>query len=315
MLFRLDDLADGPLRNVLEERQARAVRTVAMMRRLGATSKRRRIPKQKYPFVVESLFASALIGRVVGAARVATRPLLEELPRLVAMRAAARARADTTESARVQVLMDAARDQVREATKRENVVGMLLDIANRGSAHQRRELAKQVKAALGIELWITDRAPARLDAIRVDALSDAIEGFVSQNVTLIKSLGAQPLDQVEKVIVRGFADGSRHEDIAAEISRRYEVADSSARLIARDQLAKLTAQVGRERNRDMGIVSWRWRTVGDEAVREEHAVREGNEYPQDYDGLRPGQDVNCRCYEEPVFDNILDELDALEDAA
>ena len=45
-----------------------------------------------------------------------------------------------------------------------------------------------------------------------------------------------------------------------------------------------------------------WRTVGDDKVREEHAVREGKVFAYDNppEGGNPGEDYNCRCWAEPI---------------
>ena len=61
------------------------------------------------------------------------------------------------------------------------------------------------------------------------------------------------------------------------------------------------------RQMKLGIERYRWRTAGDTRVRTEHAMREGQIFSWDRpppDG-HPGQPINCRCYAEPVIEDVL----------
>lgn len=316
--MRIDSIAAE-----LDHREKLTARQVLVMQQMGVAKRRRgRIPRAQYPAHIETDFGKALLN-VVAMARSAIDPLLEVLPRLAESAARDTSRMDAGESRQVHELMDAARAKIDAATTRNATAGWLVTIANRTASWERTQFSKQVVAALGVDLWIPERS-GRVDSsfvderrlgLRRDSIPGQVEWFVSENVSLIKSLGNQPLDDVEKLVTRGFANGDRHETLAKAILRRYDVAESSARLIARDQLSKLNAKVTRERHREIGIKRWIWRTAGDEAVRPEHAALDGNEYEYaDPPALLPGQDVNCRCYEEPVFDDVLSEIDALEAA-
>ena len=60
------------------------------------------------------------------------------------------------------------------------------------------------------------------------------------------------------------------------------------------------------RQKEIGVTEDVWRTAGDERVRETHAANDGETFkwsddtPGPADG-RPGEEINCRCYAEPVL--------------
>ena len=108
------------------------------------------------------------------------------------------------------------------------------------------------------------------------------------------------------------------------------MAESRARLIARDQIGKLNSQLTRERNEALGIDKYIWSTSEDERVRESHKVMNGKlcrwDDPTVYsdDGGQtwksrasiggeqehPGIPVNCRCISSPFMDDLLAEIGA-----
>lgn len=155
---------------------------------------------------------------------------------------------------------------------------------------------KQIKAATGVELPLADRA-----------VGSTLRAFTAENVALIESMGQRYLDQVERLIVSGVAEGRRWEDLAVEIEDRFDVAESSAQLIARDQVGKAYGAINEVRQTELGIEGYVWRTVQDQRVRDEHRALEGQHFSWDdppEDG-HPGEPVSCRCWAEPDFSEIL----------
>ena len=272
----------------------RTAQFVRGRRQLGIAKRRHRVPRAQYPKLVESDYAKVLV-EIATRSRAALEPLLVALPGMIATAAADRGvRLDQDEARRTKELLDRGRRVAFAATDQTVLEGVAERAALQVSTHQREQLARQTKAALGVELMTLDQ--------RVPAM---IKHFVGENVALIKSLAGRPLDEIEKLVTRAFTEGTRHEDVAAEIARRYQIAERHARLIARDQVAKLLAQVARARHREIGLSSFRWRTMRDPKVRPQHQAREGVVYRYDKPHPVPGQEVLCRCQEEPVFDDIL----------
>jgi SPP1 gp7 family putative phage head morphogenesis protein len=128
-------------------------------------------------------------------------------------------------------------------------------------------------------------------------------------VALIKSIPQQYFGDIEKRITAGVRSGTRWEDLAQELQDRYDVSESRAALIARDQVGKFYGELNEVRQTALGVKSFIWRTANDERVREEHADLEGETFDWDTppsEGI-PGEAVNCRCFAEPVLDDLLSE--------
>lgn len=134
--------------------------------------------------------------------------------------------------------------------------------------------------------------------IKIEAwLQEEIKAFTKTNVELIKSIPQTYFNQVEDTVSRMVQQGKMTDDIKAEIERRYQVSESRAALIARDQTNKFNGSLTQLRQQEVGITQYEWSTSLDERVREEHADREGdvfdwNDPPEDG---HPGQAINCRC--------------------
>ena len=126
------------------------------------------------------------------------------------------------------------------------------------------------------------------------------------------------LADISETIERAHAEGLRVEDLAGRIRDRFDVSDSRAELIARDQVLKLNAQVNQHRQRAVGVTHYRWRTSRDERVRDSHRVLDGQIISWDAppqvseDGRREhaGNDFQCRCVSEPIIPEA-DEFGAL----
>lgn len=212
-------------------------------------------------------------------------------------------RLDVGEGRRSRVLMDLAREGLGgTAAKAEHAAG---SVAKQVDEFGKKQLGKQSAAALGVDITPLLKNPK---------WSAKIDGFVHENVALVKTLGSKSLDDLEKLITRALADGKRASSVGAEISKRWGIAERHARLIARDQIGKLNGQLTRARHEELGIAQFRWLTMNDPLVRPTHKTKEGKVYSYKGEGTPPffpGEEVCCRCGEEPLFDDILGLLDSM----
>lgn len=124
-------------------------------------------------------------------------------------------------------------------------------------------------------------------------------------------------DDMENVIIEGFAKGRTPAAISNEIQRRFDVTKSKANLLARDQVGTLSANLTRTRQESAGVEEYIWSSSGDERVRECHRELDGQKFRYDdppamwymtkhgkvYSGrhCNPGEDYQCRCVAKPVF--------------
>lgn len=286
---------------MLPSKAQRTANHVKILRSIGIKNRRGRLPKQVYPKLLEHGYATALTAHV-DHARAALTPLLHALPGLLKSTHDER-HADADESKRAAALIEQARRALVQSTQPAGVEAIAQQFGKRTQEFNRVQLGRQVKAALGVDV-LADNPKVKT----------ALDHFVQENAALIKSIPSQVIDQVEGIVNRAFTSGSLHGDVADEIEERFNVGESRARLIARDQIGKLYGQTNAIRQQELGIERFVWRTAGDERVREEHADLDGEQF--DYDDLPdeglPGEPIQCRCYAEPVFDNLRDDVDAPE---
>jgi SPP1 gp7 family putative phage head morphogenesis protein len=193
---------------------------------------------------------------------------------------------------------------------------MTLDIGQKTSKWNSAQWQKTMKQVTGVntaqyEPW----------------LQSQLKSFSGENVALIKSLKDQNLSSIETMTQRSLRSGMRHEEIAKQIEGQFDTTRSRARLIARDQVSKLNGQLTQLRQNDVGINEYIWRTAADDRVRSNHRAMDGKKCRWDdatvfWNGTAwvsrttiggfigiPGEDYQCRCYGEPVFDSIYESID------
>ena len=222
-------------------------------------------------------------------------------------------RDDSTNVVRLDGLLAVIR-KIRAARKRFGgrsiALGSLEALARDTDRSNRRAVSKVVGEALALS-----PSSAALDAgatIKLPTgtrrVASTLEAWVGANSKLIKNVPDQTWREVEAVVRKGFREGLRHEVVAKQLLERGLVAESRARLIARDQIGKLTGQLTEARNRDLGITSYTWRTVGDDRVRPSHRALNGQvfEWSDPPAEGHPGQPINCRCSAIPVVAGLLD---------
>lgn len=264
----------------------------------------RRLPVQQPPTLIEREYARAIIELVVPRVRAAFAPLMRELPALLERAAAERldgARFDAGEGKRLRELVDSARDHLRKSVSTEDIERLAHKFAQQTSTHQRVQLARQTKAALGVDVVGSDR---RMPAI--------VENFVANNVSLVRGISDKLAQKTERLVTEAVTRGELAGDLAEKL-QKIGYGERESALIARDQIGKLNGQLNAVRQKDLGVDEFIWRCVGDERVRDEHEAIDGETYKfseggHPIEGL-PGEPVLCRCWAEPVFDAVLDELD------
>lgn len=180
-------------------------------------------------------------------------------------------------------------------------------------------LAKEVSRSLGVDV----RAALQRSGRVAEKMREATEN----NVALIQSIPERFLGDLNDKLADAWASGLRLKAIESIVADAVEAAgdnaDANAARIARDQMGKMNAAFNQARQTELGIRRYRWRTSDDERVRPKHFEMEtGGEngdgvydwdepgpLPGTIDGepCHPGEDIECRCHAEPVFD-----LDAME---
>lgn len=235
--------------------------------------------------------------------------LRERMPNI--LRAVRRSRFDAGEPEAVAAMLEAIETAARNTTRPEAAVALAKEFAVKTETAQRIQLNKQVRAALGVELFAAETGVA-----------DHVDRWAVENASLIKSVTQQTVDKVATAATRAVANGTLWPDLAKEIDAAVGFGEKRSRLIARDQVGKLYGQVNAQRQANLGVTHFIWRTANDRRVR----GAPGGAYPRakpSHDALNgerfplkggapdvglPGEPILCRCYGEPDFSDILGEL-------
>lgn len=223
-------------------------------------------------------------------------------------------RIDANEGKRARELIAKAKEKLRAGVSTRLIEDLAEKFAERTSTFQRLQLGRQVKAALGVDVMYGDKG-----------LRTRFSNFASENVALIRNISDEVAIRVEKITTRALTSATPHGDLAETLNDEFGFGEKRAKLIARDQVGKLYGQINASRQQQLGVSRFRWRTVGDERVRGDpggkypdadssHYDWDGEIFsyddpPKDEDGnpVLPGEPVLCRCWAEPVLEDILDD--------
>ncbi len=162
-------------------------------------------------------------------------------------------------------------------------------------------------------------------------IKDKIQSFVQSNIALIKNLSEETANKIQSAIISGIQQGKDHLVIKTSITKkgmsgekgRFKKVKDRADLIARDQVSKLNSQLTQLRQVSLGVTRYIWRTRKDIRVRgnpggkypdsiPSHWDREGKffKWSDPPEGGHPGFAINCRCWPEPVLEDILPNMNA-----
>ncbi len=150
--------------------------------------------------------------------------------------------------------------------------------------------------------------------IQSEGLEATLRATTKVNVNLIESIPAEYFSRIEKLVYQNTLTGRTDaRSLRQAIQKIGEITEERARLIARDQVAKLNSAVNTERNLALGIVEYIWRATGgrsgDGRTRTRHREAHGITYRFDDPKVRgvtgelvnPGEDIQCRCTAEAVI--------------
>lgn len=146
-------------------------------------------------------------------------------------------------------------------------------------------------------------------------LLDYVQASIYDNTRLIMSIPSQYLTQVESIVVTNVRAGGRPASIARALTQQFDVTEARARLIARDQTAKVNGDLASKRQQSSGFEYFQWIDSDDARVRDRHedianrvtaygrGIYRWDNPPLSDQGtpIIPGQDFQCRCIARPVL--------------
>jgi uncharacterized protein with gpF-like domain len=118
-----------------------------------------------------------------------------------------------------------------------------------------------------------------VDFVMTKGMRDVFAATVSENVSLIKSIGSQYHTEVEGLVMRSASVGGDLSFLTKELKHRYGITERRAKLIARDQNSKATAVFTRVRQQEVGITQAVWlHSGGGNHPRPTHVANSGKRY-------------------------------------
>ena len=165
-----------------------------------------------------------------------------------------------------------------------------------------REWKRVVHKTLGINIME--------DYYTGEFFREAMKLWAQANVDLIKTIPKDTLAKMRGIVLEGYANGRSNTAIGRDIQDAYGIERRHAHFIARDQMAKLNADLAQAQQKDAGVEEYVWSASGDRRVRERHSELDGKKFRWDDPPIvdestgrrcHPGEDYNCRCVALPVF--------------
>jgi len=172
----------------------------------------------------------------------------------------------------------------------------------------KKATASSVQQVLGIDILseLSDTAPASF-----------VELWTALNVDLIVTVPERFFSSIEKAVIEHVRTGKRASSLVNRLGELEASSGWNAQRIARDQIGKLTSQLHRARQQELGVTHYIWSTSKDERVRGDpsgaypdadpsHFEREGDRFSWEHppeDGA-PGEPILCRCVALPDFTTI-----------
>lgn len=287
-------------------------------------ARRRRLPRPRSQVLLAKRYAAQIRALVVARAQAEIRRVILPVAKALLLRE------DAVNKSVMATAMRRLRDGIPALFTRKEVES----IAAGAMASTNRQEVDTTRRAFAVGLGIErSKVTKELSIIEVDPfgtepwLNKAIKDAVAENVRLIEDLPRDLYDRLEDDVIRWGKSGVRPEALESLVQSEYlgragdnaiGVVSRRAEFLARDQVGKFHSSLDRRRQVAAGVKFYRWRTSEDERVRPlcrslANKIFSWDDPPE---GGHPGEKPLCRCYAEPVLDEVEDELaDAKDEAA
>lgn len=269
---------------------------IRILRRYAPVRRRGRLPRQQQPDALRLEYYKALL-LFVHQVTASFAAIKGDIIQALVNERRAQGKMDAPGRDDIHRAIDKAQRTADDDISKKRLEETAKRFGERVSSFQREQLDNQVKAALGVPLRLIE-----------PATTAKLEGFAAENVSLIQGLTQRYFDRIRKDVNEAFESGMHPDTLAELFIERDGMAEDDARRIARDQIGKLNADFNEERQTELGITGYIWRTANDERVRDEHQELEGQSFKWDDPPAEgnPGEPIQCRCYAEPDFTPLLE---------
>lgn len=147
---------------------------------------------------------------------------------------------------------------------------------------------------------------------------EALDREYADNMKLwIKKFSEDTIKELRGDVQENARQGYRFDHLVERIQNRYDVSQTKAEFLARQETSLFVSKHREQRFSEVGITHYVWQTAGDAEVREGHSELNGRTFsfkdkaPARYMSVdqpcNPGEDYNCRCVAAPIVTEELEE--------
>ena len=146
------------------------------------------------------------------------------------------------------------------------------------------------------------------------AMRDVLNATIAENVSLIKSIPARYLDDVEQSVMRSVQQGRNLAPLAREITRAYGKTKKRAAFIALHQNNMATGAMVRDRQLELGLTDAIWmHSYAGKKPRPCHVEMDGKRFKiakgmydrKERRWVYPGELIHCRCTSRPIISGVM----------
>lgn len=190
--------------------------------------------------------------------------------------------------------------------------GILAKIHLDGSVHVRRASVETADYVSRSWTRTLQAAYGGLFSVRrPPTLAERLEAWETQNLALIEEGLRARTTRLQGVIVQAVMNGTPISQVERKVRDALGVGRGRAKMIARDQVGKLTGNLAMMNQQASGVDEYIWGTSLDDRVRPTHRTKEGKKFRWDTppaDTGHPGEDFQCRCVAKPILPVLEERL-------
>lgn len=128
---------------------------------------------------------------------------------------------------------------------------------SRAEAQTTTKFIKGVNQSVGIDYT---------KMLKSQGLEDIMQSSLDETSALITGMANEHIKSVQSIVAQGMANGIAPTSIADDIVERTGISKRKAKLIAREQVARVNGAVDRARAQQVGLKKYRWNTSKDGLV-------------------------------------------------
>lgn len=140
--------------------------------------------------------------------------------------------------------------------------------------------------------------------IGTDGLNSFVNAKSLETIGQVVKLKNDMLQNLSQNTLRLMSAGKNLETLYEEVTNTKQKNLNKSELVSRNELKAFNTQLNNKRASNLGIQKAVWNTVGDERSRPCHVKRDGLEFDIekglyhscDGEWLKPGEEINCRCF-------------------